>query len=91
MQHRHLYNLQKSKKSGEPDRKLLDSVWGEVPETETTAIMGPSGAGKSFKKYIKKFNETSRNVERKILFRQQSLMVVYSSIAIVSLQGKLHY
>jgi ABC-type multidrug transport system ATPase subunit len=26
---------------------LLDSVWGEVPEQQTTAIMGPSGAGKT--------------------------------------------
>ncbi|GAX27856.1 ATP-binding cassette, subfamily G (WHITE), member 2 [Fistulifera solaris] len=31
----------------EPDRKLLDDVWGEVPAKETTAIMGPSGAGKT--------------------------------------------
>jgi len=29
----------------EEDRKLLDGVWGEVPPTETTAVMGPSGAG----------------------------------------------
>jgi ABC-type multidrug transport system ATPase subunit len=26
---------------------LLDQVWGEVPATETTAIMGASGAGKT--------------------------------------------
>jgi ABC-type multidrug transport system ATPase subunit len=26
---------------------LLRNVWGEVPETETTAIMGASGAGKT--------------------------------------------
>lgn len=32
---------QKAKSSGEPDRKLLDNVWGEVPEKQTTAIMGP--------------------------------------------------
>ena len=31
----------------EPDRKLLQDVWGEVPEKQTTAIMGPSGAGKT--------------------------------------------
>ena len=36
----------KGNKKDDPDRKLLDSVWGEVPVTETTAIMGPSGAGK---------------------------------------------
>jgi ABC-type multidrug transport system ATPase subunit len=30
-----------------PDRKLLDNVWGEVPKTQTTAIMGASGAGKT--------------------------------------------
>jgi cobalamin biosynthesis protein CbiD len=29
----------------EPDRQLLNNVWGEVPMTKTTAIMGPSGAG----------------------------------------------
>lgn len=34
-------------KGGEPDRKLLSDVWGEVPRKETTAVMGPSGAGKS--------------------------------------------
>lgn len=34
-------------KGGEEDRKLLDNVWGEVPEKQTTAIMGPSGAGKT--------------------------------------------
>ena len=36
--------LQKAK-NNEPNRKLLDDVWGEVPERQTTAIMGPSGAG----------------------------------------------
>jgi len=35
------------RKSDEPDRKILDDVWGEVPSKETTAIMGPSGAGKT--------------------------------------------
>ena len=29
----------------EPERKLLDDIWGEVPRNKTTAIMGPSGAG----------------------------------------------
>ena len=38
---------QKGKTANEPDRKLLDNVWGEVPEKQTTAIMGPSGAGKT--------------------------------------------
>jgi ABC-type multidrug transport system ATPase subunit len=38
-------NEQKSKDG--VDRKLLDDVWGEVPEQQTTAIMGPSGAGKT--------------------------------------------
>ena len=37
---------QKGRK-GEEDRQLLDGVWGEVPEKQTTAIMGPSGAGKT--------------------------------------------
>ena len=39
-------NLQKGK-NGEDDRNLLQDVWGEVPEKQTTAIMGPSGAGKT--------------------------------------------
>mmetsp|Transcript_28344 Transcript_28344/g.65732 ORF Transcript_28344/g.65732 Transcript_28344/m.65732 type:complete len:620 (-) Transcript_28344:852-2711(-) len=34
-------------KGEEPERKLLQDVWGEVPQKETTAIMGPSGAGKT--------------------------------------------
>jgi len=34
---------QSSRKADEPDKKLLDDVWGEVPSKETTAIMGPSG------------------------------------------------
>jgi ABC-type lipoprotein export system ATPase subunit len=37
--------LQTSK--GQPNKKLLSDVWGEVPSTETTAIMGASGAGKT--------------------------------------------
>lgn len=40
-------SLQRGKKGGDPERKLLDNVWGEVPERQTTAIMGPSGAGKT--------------------------------------------
>jgi len=40
-------NMTLKGKNGEPDRKLLDNVWGEVPEKQTTAIMGPSGAGKT--------------------------------------------
>jgi hypothetical protein len=32
---------QKGRRGGDPDRKLLDNVWGEVPEKQTTAIMGP--------------------------------------------------
>eukprot|EP00980_Cylindrotheca_fusiformis_P027776 scaffold22559_cov111-Cylindrotheca_fusiformis.AAC.15 len=35
------------KKDIDPDVKLLEGVWGEVPEQKTTAIMGPSGAGKT--------------------------------------------
>ncbi|KAG7365608.1 ABC transporter [Nitzschia inconspicua] len=37
----------KGKNENEPDRMLLNNVWGEVPEQQTTAIMGPSGAGKT--------------------------------------------
>jgi hypothetical protein len=29
-------------KGDEPERKLLQDVWGEVPQRETTAVMGPS-------------------------------------------------
>lgn len=35
------------KNNSDPDIKLLDGVWGGVPEQKTTAIMGPSGAGKT--------------------------------------------
>jgi len=37
--------FQAGKGKDDPDRKLLEDVWGEVPSTQTTAIMGPSGAG----------------------------------------------
>jgi hypothetical protein len=33
--------FQKGKKNGESNKKLLDNVWGEVPEKQTTTIMGP--------------------------------------------------
>lgn len=29
------------------EKKVLDNVWGEIPERKTTAIMGSSGAGKT--------------------------------------------
>ena len=32
---------QQAGKGDEPERKLLQDVWGEVPSTQTTAIMGP--------------------------------------------------
>lgn len=34
----------RGKKSNEPDKKILDNVWGDVPSKQMTAIMGPSGA-----------------------------------------------
>jgi len=40
-------NMTLAAKGKEPERKLLQDVWGEVPVRETTAIMGPSGAGKT--------------------------------------------
>mmetsp|Transcript_30128 Transcript_30128/g.61539 ORF Transcript_30128/g.61539 Transcript_30128/m.61539 type:complete len:665 (-) Transcript_30128:343-2337(-) len=33
--------------SKEGEKKILNSVWGEAPPGEITAIMGPSGAGKT--------------------------------------------
>jgi ABC-type multidrug transport system ATPase subunit len=42
-----LYYVIQKGQGEEADRKLLDDVWGEVPEKQTTAIMGPSGAGKT--------------------------------------------
>jgi ABC-type lipoprotein export system ATPase subunit len=35
------------KKSNEPNKKILDNVWGDVPSKQVTAIMGPSGSGKT--------------------------------------------
>ena len=32
-----LTKIQKGKNKDEPDRMLLDDVWGEVPEQQTTA------------------------------------------------------
>jgi len=32
---------------GKEDRKLLDNMWGSIPNGEITAIMGPSGSGKT--------------------------------------------
>lgn len=40
-------NMVLAGEKGDKDRKLLDTVWGEVPAKQTTAIMGPSGAGKT--------------------------------------------
>lgn len=31
----------------QPNRKLLDNVWGEIPAKQTTVILGSSGAGKT--------------------------------------------
>lgn len=36
-------NMRVSTKKKQPDLKILDGVWGEVPSKQTTAIMGPSG------------------------------------------------
>lgn len=35
------------RKGKKPEMKILDKVWGEVPEKQITAIMGPSGSGKT--------------------------------------------
>jgi len=42
----------KAKNSKQTERKLLNSVWGEVPPGEITAIMGPSGAGEFICAYV---------------------------------------
>jgi ABC-type multidrug transport system ATPase subunit len=36
-----------SKKKDEPEKKILDNVWGDVPSKHVTAILGPSGSGKT--------------------------------------------
>jgi ABC-type multidrug transport system ATPase subunit len=41
------YRISASVKSGDPDKIILNSVFGEVPAKKTTAIMGPSGSGKT--------------------------------------------
>jgi ABC-type multidrug transport system ATPase subunit len=40
-------NMTLAANGDDPERKLLDNVWGEVPPKQTTAVMGPSGAGKT--------------------------------------------
>lgn len=44
-----IYNLilLQNRAGHKPERTLLSNVWGEVPKTQTTAIMGASGAGKT--------------------------------------------
>ncbi|CAJ1939321.1 unnamed protein product [Cylindrotheca closterium] len=37
----------KKKKGDEPQKVILNNVWGEVPKGQVTAIMGPSGSGKT--------------------------------------------
>mmetsp|Transcript_32322 Transcript_32322/g.54079 ORF Transcript_32322/g.54079 Transcript_32322/m.54079 type:complete len:736 (-) Transcript_32322:15-2222(-) len=40
-------NMTLEGKSDNKNKKLLDSVWGDVPKKQVTAIMGPSGSGKT--------------------------------------------
>ncbi|KAG7349282.1 ABC transporter [Nitzschia inconspicua] len=39
--------LRTRNKKIDAEKKILDSVWGDVPSKQVTAIMGPSGSGKT--------------------------------------------